>query len=201
MEIVPDGSEVCRAWIEYPVENGSPQRQVALNEQELRNQLPQKQRGGSGLRVRVRSYGGGSLDIPDLKKLCSKETSLKLGGGKMAYRQHAVTGTTKQNGEQETREIIFMGDAKQNNRVLSRIAVYHGPTLDGLEFIYDDASTQMIGHKQEDGRTDVFEVDIRKGEYLTGFNLRVGAEIEGIQFLTSVGRKSAMFGNRQGGSL
>lgn len=201
LEIVPDGSEVCRAWIEFPVENGSPQRQVALNEQELRNRLPQKQRGGGGLRVRVRSYGGGSLDVPDLKSLCSKETSFKLGGGKMAYRQHAVTGSTKQKGEQETGEVIFMGDAKKNSRVLSRIAVYHGSTLDGLEFIYDDSSTQLFGHKREEGQADVFEVDIRKGEYLTGFNLRVGAGVKGIQFLTSVGRKSVMFGNRQGGSL
>lgn len=201
LEIIPDGSEVCRAWIEYPLENGSPQRQVVLNEEELRNRLPQKQRAGGCLRVCVRSYGGGSLDIPDLKKLCSKETSLKLSGGKMAYRQQAVTGTTKSGAEQEMRDIIFMEGAKQNNRVLSRIAVYHGPRLDGLEFIYDDASTQVIGQKREKGRTDVFEVDIRKGEYLTGFNVRVGAGIEGIQFLTSVGRKSAMYGNHQGGSL
>ncbi|MBE3049774.1 hypothetical protein IMZ48_46215 [Candidatus Bathyarchaeota archaeon] len=201
LEILPEGSEVCRAWIEYPVENGSPQRQVVLGEQELRSRLPQKQRGGGGLRVRVRSYGGGSLDIPDLKKLCSKESSLKLGSGKVAYRQQAITGRAKSGGERETCEVVFMGDARQNNRVLSRIAVFHGATLDGLEFVYDDASTQVLGRRPDGGRTDVFEVDIRKGEYLTGFNLRVGAGIEGVQFLTSVGRKSAMFGSQQGGSL
>ena len=201
VEIVPEGSEVCRAWIEYPVENGTPQRQVVLGEQDLRSRLPQKQRGGGRLRVRVRSFGGGSLEIPDLKKLCSKDSSFKLGAGKLAHRQQTVTGSTKHKGQKKTCEIVFMGDAKQNNRVLSRVMVYHGVSLRGLEFVYDDGSTQLLGQKDEEGRTDVFEVDIRQGEYLTGFNLRIGAGIEGVQFLTSVGRKSAMFGNRQGGTL
>ncbi|UKZ66927.1 uncharacterized protein TrAtP1_008092 [Trichoderma atroviride] len=42
--------------------------------------------------------------------------------------------------------------------------------------------------------------DIRRGEYLTGFVVRAGFWIDGIQLLTSLGRKSAMFGKAHGGS-
>ncbi|SPO01348.1 related to jacalin-like lectin domain-containing protein [Cephalotrichum gorgonifer] len=205
LEIVAEGDEVCRAWIEYPVENNTPQRQVILNEQDLRSKLPGKPRKGGKLRVHVRSYGGGSLDIPDLKQMCSKASTLKLGGGKVAYRGKMITGPMRREGAgREKCEIVFMGDAKQNNRVLSRIMAYHGQSLDGLEFVYDDGSTQLFGAKPggDGSRADVFEVDIRRGEYLTGFQLRVGSGpgIEGIQFLTSVGRKSPAYGSRQGGS-
>lgn len=43
-------------------------------------------------------------------------------------------------------------------------------------------------------------IDVRRGEYLTGFVVRAGFWIDGIQLLTSLGRKSAMFGNAHGGS-
>lgn len=201
VEIVPEGSEVCRAWVEFPVENGSPQRQVVLNEGELKGRLPKVRGGGGNLAVRVRSYGGGELVIPALKKMCGKGAALKLGGGKVAYRQAMIPATTRAVDERETHDVIFMGGAKQNGRVLSRVAVHRGPSpLEGLEFVYDDGSAEVLGRKGEAGK-DVFEVDIRRGEYLTGFNLRVAKVVEGVQFLTSVGRKSGMFGEKQGGSL
>lgn len=201
VEIVPEGSEVCRAWVEFPVENGSPQRQVVLNEGELKGRLPKVRGGGGNLAVRVRSYGGGELVIPALKRMCGKGAALKLGGGKVAYRQAMIPVATGAVDERETHDVIFMGGAKQNGRVLSRVAVHRGPSpLEGLEFVYDDGSAEVLGRKGEAGK-DVFEVDIRRGEYLTGFNLRVAKVVEGVQFLTSVGRKSGMFGEKQGGSL
>lgn len=42
--------------------------------------------------------------------------------------------------------------------------------------------------------------DIRRGEYITGFNVRAGVWIDAIQVLTSLGRRSPMFGNAHGGS-
>lgn len=43
-------------------------------------------------------------------------------------------------------------------------------------------------------------VDIRRGEILLGFYVRAGAWIDGIEILTSLGRKSGIYGNAQGGS-
>jgi hypothetical protein len=42
--------------------------------------------------------------------------------------------------------------------------------------------------------------DIRRGEVILGFNIRAGFWIDGLQILTSMGRKSDMFGNAKSGS-
>jgi hypothetical protein len=41
--------------------------------------------------------------------------------------------------------------------------------------------------------------DVRRGEYISGFLVRAGFWIDGIQILTSMGRRSTMFGNAHGG--
>lgn len=43
-------------------------------------------------------------------------------------------------------------------------------------------------------------LDTRRGEILLGFYIRAGLWIDGIEILTSQGRKSGVFGNAQGGS-
>ena len=45
-----------------------------------------------------------------------------------------------------------------------------------------------------------FALDTRKGELLLGFSLRAGLWIDGLQILTSLGRKSEWYGNPNGGS-
>lgn len=42
--------------------------------------------------------------------------------------------------------------------------------------------------------------DIRRGEYVTGFYVRAGFWIDGIQIFTSSGRKSPVYGKPNGGS-
>jgi len=42
--------------------------------------------------------------------------------------------------------------------------------------------------------------DTRRGEYITGFYVRSGFWVDGIAIMTSLGRKSAVFGNANGGS-
>lgn len=41
--------------------------------------------------------------------------------------------------------------------------------------------------------------DIRKGEYITGFVVRSGFWVDGIQVLTSLGNRSPFYGNKHGG--
>lgn len=43
-------------------------------------------------------------------------------------------------------------------------------------------------------------VDTRRGEYITGFYVRSGLWLDGIAIMTSLGRKSQVFGNPVGGS-
>jgi hypothetical protein len=42
--------------------------------------------------------------------------------------------------------------------------------------------------------------DTRRGEILLGFYVRAGLWIDGIEILTSFGRKSGVYGNAKGGS-
>lgn len=43
-------------------------------------------------------------------------------------------------------------------------------------------------------------IDTRRGEILLGFYVRAGLWIDGIEILTSFGRKSGVYGNAKGGS-
>ncbi|KAJ0298140.1 hypothetical protein COL516b_010063 [Colletotrichum fioriniae] len=199
IELFAEDDDLCRKWIEYPLENSSVQRQLTLNDRELREKLPENKRKGR-LRVSVKSHGGGSLDIDDFKKLCSKESSFKLTPGplgKTAYRGKPL-GNSAMDGT-EPQEIIFESGGKQN-RVLSRIIFYHGYAVDGMEFVYDDDTTQLFGKRGGKEGGDAFDFDIRRGEYISGFYVRSGAWIDAIQVLTSLGRRSPIFGNAQGGS-
>ena len=47
---------------------------------------------------------------------------------------------------------------------------------------------------------EIILADIRRGEYITGFFVRSGFWIDAVQVLTSLGRKSAVYGNATGGS-
>jgi hypothetical protein len=53
---------------------------------------------------------------------------------------------------------------------------------------------------QSDDHSLTFPSDTRRGEILLGFYVRAGAWIDGIEILTSLGRKSGIFGNARGGS-
>lgn len=201
LEIFGEGDDVCHHWIEYPTDNGAGQRQVMLSEQELRNRLPEDKRKGR-LRICVKSHGGGELDIDDFKKLCSKESFLRLpnavpGLGKSAYRGKKLGLSQMENSEPQ--EVIFTSTLRQD-RVLSRIVFYHGVAVDGMEFCYDDGSRQLFGKRVGKEGGDTFDMDIRRGEYITGFSVRSGFWIDGIQVLTSMGRRSPMYGNAHGGS-
>lgn len=202
VELYGDGDDVCHSWVEYLGENGQIQRQVLLSEAELRDRLPEHQRKG-GLRVTVKSHGGGELEIADFKRLCGKESSFKLpnsaipGLQKTAYRGKKV-GHSQMEGS-EPQEVVFTSTLKQD-RVLSKIVFHHGLAVDGLEFVYDDESTQLFGKRGGKEGGDVFDIDVRRGEYITGFYVRAGFWIDGIQVLTSLGRRSPVYGNAHGGS-
>ncbi|KAI4861480.1 putative peptidase family-domain-containing protein [Hypoxylon rubiginosum] len=195
VEIYAEGDDVCHTWIEYPLENGSIQRNLGLTEQELRDRLPENKRR-SKMRVCVKSHGGGNLDIDDFHSLCSK-ASLKLSFGKSAYRSEKL-GFSQMEGS-EPQEFIFTS-TKEKTRVLSRVVFYHGFAFDGMEFFYDDRSSQLFGKRGGKPGGDTFEMDIRRGEYITGFFVRSGQWVDAIQVLTSMGRKSPMYGNVHGGS-
>lgn len=159
VEIFGEGDDVCHSWTEYPAENGVVQRMVSLSEQDLRNRLPEGKRKGR-LRISVKSHGGGTLEVDDFGKLCSKEACLKLpsavpGLPKNAFRGKKL-GLSQMEGS-EAHEFIFTSALRQD-RVLSRIIFYHGLAVDGLEFVYDDDSRQLFGKRGGKEGGDSFDI-------------------------------------------
>ncbi|KAM0429868.1 hypothetical protein ACHAQK_010985 [Fusarium lateritium] len=153
VEIFADGDDVCHAWIEYLSEQGAPSRQITLSESELRGRLPEKKRKGP-IKISVKSYGGGSLDIDDYKKFTSKESQVKLSNGKNSFRSQKL-GSSEMDGSQPT-EVVFPNASKQD-RIVSRVVVYHGMAVDGMEFFYDDGSQELFGKKGGKDGGDTFE--------------------------------------------
>lgn len=56
-----------------------------------------------------------------------------------------------------------------------------------------------VSYHDRDVITNFAIADIRRGEYITGFVVRSGFWIDAIQVLTSLGRRSPLFGNPHGG--
>ncbi|EFW99993.1 zinc metalloproteinase [Grosmannia clavigera kw1407] len=228
VEVYAEGDDVCHTWIEYPTGeygSGSPgtsssniaggggggsssslSRQVTLADQDVRSRLPEAKRRKDGpLRVVVHSWAGGSLNVADLRqltrgaatKLSSGSSSVMSLKGRTAFRSSAL-GLSQTEGS-TPQELVF-SSAERQERVMTRIIVYHGLYVDGMEFVYDDDSRQLFGKRGGKPGGDMFEMDVRRGEYISGFSVRSGFWVDGIQILTSLGRRSPVYGNAQGGS-
>lgn len=153
VEIYGEADEVCHSWIEMPMENPALLRQVTLTEQDVRSRLPERTRKGR-VRISIKSHGGQSLDIADIKEFTSKQQAVKLKGGKLAFPSRRI-GASEMQGT-EPHEIVFSSVTKQE-RIMSRVIIYHGAAVDGLEFVYDDESTQLFGKRGGKEGGDSFE--------------------------------------------
>lgn len=155
VEIYGEGDDVCRTWLEFGANTPTTgQRQINLIEEDLRARLSQPKKKGK-LRVYIKSHGGGFLDIPDFKQFVSKDSFLKLDNGRSAFRSQ-VLGHSSLEGSQP-QETVF-SSALRSDRVMARVIVYHGAAIDGLEFFYDDNTSQLFGKKGGKQGGDKFEL-------------------------------------------
>ncbi|ESZ90655.1 hypothetical protein SBOR_8955 [Sclerotinia borealis F-4128] len=196
LEIFTEGDDLCRNWQEFGDGNGNGpiQRQITLTEQDLRSQLPEDRRK-SRLKLSVKSFGGGSHEVEDFAQLISKASKLKLKNGHMGFRSSKL-GASQMDGTQP-QEVIFDSTIHQT-KLMTQVKVWAGFALDGIEFLYEDATSQLFGKRG--GSSADFSLDTRRGEYITGFYVRSGLWLDGIAIMTSLGRKSQVFGNPVGGS-
>ncbi|KAI1180984.1 metallopeptidase [Nemania sp. FL0916] len=198
-EIFAETDEVCNTWVEYPRDRQMIRRTV-LVEAELRDRLPEGKRR-SKVKVIVRSMGGGELVIDDIHELCTKSARKLTSGplGKLAFRSTSVGASQLK--DSEPQEVVFSNALASVNRILTGVTVYHGDAVDGLEFHYDDASSQLFGKRGGKTGGDKFIMDIRNAEVIVGFTVRAGSWIDAIQIITSTSRRSAFYGNSGGGLL
>ena len=154
VEIFAEDDEFCYTWLEFaPDASTTGQKQVNLADSDLRKRLPPAKQKGR-IKVSIKSHGGGSLDIDDFKQFVSKDSFVKIDDNRYAFRSRNV-GQSQTEGS-GPHEVIFSSAVKQG-RFMSRVVVYHGSAVDGLEFIYDDESSQLFGKKGGQTGGAVFE--------------------------------------------
>jgi len=199
VEIREEGVEVCHAWIEFvDLSNGlsNAPRQITLTEAEIRQRM-QKSDPSKKLQLQIFTCKGESQTIDDFVQLVGKSSKTKLPDGRAAFRSMRYGAPVTDNSQNE--DIIFQSAFAQTKILLS-VRIYHGMAVDGIEFFYEDMTSQLFGKRGGKEGGDVFSLDARRGEAISGFYVRAGAWIDAIQILTSAGRKSDIYGNATNGS-
>ena len=174
-----------------------PEREVSLPEDDLRGSLPDGHKTRP-MKLRIYSAGQGKTVVEDFLTAKSSKVQLPNGYG-VAFKSSSL-GRPKAGGSEPQQLILH---TVTPGRMLTSIRVFHNSALGGLEFMYEDSSTQLFGRREsseshEKVEVSDFTLDTRKGESLLGFCVRSGAQVEGIEILTSFGRRSPIFGNSHG---
>jgi hypothetical protein len=145
LEIFTEGDDLCHYWQEFGDGNGNGpvQKQLVLMEQDLRGRLPEDRRK-SKLKLSIKSIAGGSHEVEDFALLASKASRVKLPNGQLAFRSSKL-GLSQMAGSSPM-EIIF-DSAIQQAKLLTQVRVYHGFALDGIEFVYEDSTSQLFGKR------------------------------------------------------
>ncbi|KAI4097175.1 MAG: hypothetical protein LQ344_000585 [Seirophora lacunosa] len=200
VELFSGNDEICHAWIEYGSGEGlssGPPRQIVLTENDLRSRFPDEKKNKQ-LKLSIHSVGQGSHNVEDFGQLLSKSSAVvKLSNGQVGFKGSQL-GTSQQAGSRP--EQVILESAIKQTKILTSVKVYHGFAVDGIEFCYEDSTSQVFGKRGGQPGGSEFYLDTRRGEVIMGFNLRSGLWIDGIEILTSLGRKSGMYGNPSGGS-
>ena len=217
IEIFTEGDDICHTWIDYVTGDGSatngPPRQIMFTDSDLRGRLPEDKKNKK-LKLEIHSIGQGKHAVEDLSQLVSKASVVKLPNSQLGFRGSKL-GASNQEGSRP--EEVVLQSALVQTKLLTSIKVYHGFALDGMEFKYEDSTSQLFGKRGGNpggsefmfgkflhaSPHDIFLTgasDTRRGEILLGFYVRAGLWIDGIEILTSLGRRSGVFGNSVGGS-
>ncbi|KAF3918412.1 hypothetical protein ABW20_dc0108205 [Dactylellina cionopaga] len=163
------------------------ERNLIISEPDILSKIPSIEKS-KRIKLSIFTVGNGKADIDDF--IATANSALKLHGGGKAY-QSMRLGL---GGGIPTETILPLGA----NRVLGALRVYFGSALNGIEFMFDDSSSLLFGHRQ--GSNSEFSLDTRRGETLLGFSVRSGFWVDGCDVLTTLGRRSPFFGNVNGGS-
>ncbi|EGE84590.1 zinc metalloproteinase [Blastomyces dermatitidis ER-3] len=198
IEIYVDNDEICRSYLEYvdgdSGNNGIP-KQIALTEAEIRRQTPGSTNKKRKIKLVIYSGILSTYTIDDISKLKSKHSTAKLPTGQVGYRGNKLGQALSLDSIPEQ---LFLECAFIQTKLLVSVKVYHNGFIYGLEFCYEDSTSQVFGHKNSNSTRSEFVFDTRRGEILMGFYVKMGRQIDGIGLITNLSRKSAVFGNGNG---
>ncbi|KAL8987366.1 MAG: hypothetical protein Q9177_003415 [Variospora cf. flavescens] len=147
VELFSANDEICHAWLEYGSGDGlsgGPPRQIVLTENDLRLRLADDKKSKK-LKLSIHSVGQGSHNVEDFGQLVSKSSAVvKLPNGQMGFKGSQL-GTSQQAGSQP--EQVILESAIKQTKLLTSVKVYHGFAVDGIEFCYEDLTSQLFGKR------------------------------------------------------
>lgn len=222
VEIFVDGNTSCAGLIEYvnaDAGNCAIPRQVTLTAEGVRHQLPPDLKKAKMIKLVIYSGKLRYHVVEDMSQLKTKRCIVKISKNQAAYRGRLV-GSVQADGTAP--EDLILECATIQTKLLMSIKVYlDGSVADcvtGIEFCYEDSMSQLFGKKSEQPTVQEFTLgkyllasignqthadssatDTRRGEILMGFFLKFDKFLQGVQILTSLGRKSRVFGKAKGG--
>ena len=118
-------------------------------------------------RVKMSILSGalGCHTVDSISSLKSKLSLVKLPKGQTGYKSSAL-GFSQMEGSQPQQILL---DCAFSTKLLTSIKVYHGAALDGLEFFYEEATSQLFGNRGGKPGGDEFVL----GEYPALRNPRI----------------------------
>ena len=147
VEIYANEDDVCRAWLSYSngdVQSGGqpPPRQIVLTVNDLKSRLPDDVKARK-LGLKIFSAGNGYQEVKDFNRMIkAKESTVKIPDGRSGFIGCKV-GQSGQQGSQA--QNIILETTHIQTKLLTSIKIYHGFALDGLEFFYEDSTSQLFG--------------------------------------------------------
>ncbi len=222
VEIFTEGDSLCHAWIDYSSTDGGISsglsRQITLSESDLKARLPDD-RKNKRIKLTIHSAGQGYRNVDDFSQLKSKSAIFKLPNGQPGFRGSKLGASILEGSHPEE---VLLESALIQTKLLTSIKVFYDFAIDGVEFLYEDSTSQLFGKRGGKAGGSEFMFgniyqsaqnlhcstanipnnlpDTRRGEILLGFYLRAGLWIDGLEILTNLGRRSGVYGNPKGGS-
>ncbi|OJD15078.1 hypothetical protein AJ78_04649 [Emergomyces pasteurianus Ep9510] len=198
IEIYVDDDEICRSYLEYvdgdAGNNGIP-KQITLTESEIRHHAPESTKKNRKVKLVIYSGGLNTYTVDDVTQLKSKHSTAKLPNGQVGYKG---TKLGKSQSVDSVSEQLFLEYAFIQTKLLVSVKIYHNGLIYGLEFCYEDSTSQMFGNRNPNSTCSEFVFDTRRGEILMGFYVKLGQQIDGIGIITNLSRKSGVFGDGNG---
>lgn len=146
LEIYWEGDDLCHRSLEY-INNEAPNsgipKQVTITETELRNLLPPEHQKKK-IRIEIFSGNLGKHTIDDISAVTSKKSLIKLPKGHTGFISSKL-GFSQMEGSEPQQ--VILDSAIIQKKLLTSIKLYHGFALDGIEFCYEDATSQLFGKR------------------------------------------------------
>lgn len=147
IEIFTEGDEICHAWIECSNNDGGISggvaRQVMLAESDVKARLPDDKKN-KRIKIVIHSGGQAEQTVEDFSQFKSKSAIVKLPNGQPGFRGSKL-GASQQEGSHP--QEVLLESATIQTKVLTSIKVFHDLAIDGVEFFYEDSTSQLFGKR------------------------------------------------------